>query len=458
MDKKILNKLSRINWEFPKENTQYLTHSFHQYPARFIPQIPKVLIENLTKKEDTVLDPFCGCGTTLVESQLNERNAIGIDLNPLACLISKVKTTPLDEQKLVDLWKSLKVEINNEIMKSKNSSLVSFLNQKMDYDDRNKINLEIVLPNRRKSAKFTEEITKEILIIRDTINDISDKEFRDFLNIGLSATIYSCFDSRSKKFDFWRTFERRIEHMSNLIINYNNSQLTKTSYKPEVRIFNDDARRYPEEISRESVDLVITSPTYVNVFDYYRIHIYNLIFLELEYENFRQKEMGAHRRHKENRFRLLTEYLADMYRAIQEMNKATKTNGHICIIIGDSCIEFERIHTHKHFITLGKSLGLNHLRTITRNIDPVSKYANRAIGNIEREHVLVFKTTDQKRDLTKKLMISKINSILEEYEKHIKTSKGTCVRKNVMLTKERLLLNQEKIRKAIDKIPSDINR
>ncbi len=455
MDKEILNKLSRINWEFPKENTQYLTHSFHQYPARFIPQIPKVLIENLTKKGDTVLDPFCGCGTSLVECQINERNAIGIDLNPLACLISKVKTTPLDEQKLVDLWKSLKVEIINEIIKSKNSSLDFFLNQKTEYDDRNKINLEIILPNRRKSAKFTKEITKEILIIKDKINDIPDQEFRDFLNIGLSATIYSCFDSRSKKFDFWRTFERRIEHMSNLIINYN-SQLTKTSYKPEVRIFNDDARRYPEEISRESVDLVITSPTYVNVFDYYRIHIYNLIFLELEYENFRQKEMGAHRRHKENRFRLLTEYLADMYRAIQEMNKATKTNGHICIVAGDSCIEFERIHTHKHFTTLGKSLGLRHLKTITRNIDPGSKYANRVIGNIEKEHILIFKKTDNRIDLTKNLIISKINSILTKYEKHIKTSKGTCIRESAKLTKERLLLNQEKIRKAIDKIPLDI--
>ena len=64
------------------------------YPAKFIPEIPRQLIE-LFHPGDTsgVLDPFCGSGTTLVETIDAGLDAWGIDLNPLACLIAKVKTT-----------------------------------------------------------------------------------------------------------------------------------------------------------------------------------------------------------------------------------------------------------------------------------------------------------------------------------------------------------------------------
>lgn len=91
----ILNKLKQINFDFPGATTQYLTHKFHPYPARFIPQIPKTFIELFTKKGDRILDPMCGCGTTLVEAFLSKRSAIGADYNPLAVLISKAQEAKL---------------------------------------------------------------------------------------------------------------------------------------------------------------------------------------------------------------------------------------------------------------------------------------------------------------------------------------------------------------------------
>jgi DNA modification methylase len=92
-----LNLLDKIDWDFANFTTQYLSHKFHSYPARFIPQIPFTFIKLFTKENDVVLDPMCGCGTTLVESFLNGRNSIGNDFNPLAVLISKVKTTLIPE-------------------------------------------------------------------------------------------------------------------------------------------------------------------------------------------------------------------------------------------------------------------------------------------------------------------------------------------------------------------------
>ena len=95
-------------------NVSYLTHNIHKYPAKFIPHIPKWAMSKYLKDEGKlVLDPFCGSGTTLVEAILNSHNSVGIDIDPLAVLISKVKTTKIDPQKLIkikkDVIKSIKM-------------------------------------------------------------------------------------------------------------------------------------------------------------------------------------------------------------------------------------------------------------------------------------------------------------------------------------------------------------
>ena len=96
-----IKNLSALDWELKDADTRYYTHGYHQYSAKYIPQIPNRLISNFTKKNDLILDNFMGSGTTLVESKVLGRNAIGIDVNPLACLISKVKTTTIQKSKIV---------------------------------------------------------------------------------------------------------------------------------------------------------------------------------------------------------------------------------------------------------------------------------------------------------------------------------------------------------------------
>ena len=84
------------DWDFRGSDTQYGTHGMHTYVAAMIPQLARRLIEEYTPAGGTVLDPFCGGGSVLVEAVNSGRPAIGRDVNPLATLISKAKTTPID--------------------------------------------------------------------------------------------------------------------------------------------------------------------------------------------------------------------------------------------------------------------------------------------------------------------------------------------------------------------------
>ena len=61
-----------------------ITHRFYTYPAGFSPKFVSSAIENLTKKGDVVLDPFCGCGTTIIAAEALKRNWVGIDITNLA--------------------------------------------------------------------------------------------------------------------------------------------------------------------------------------------------------------------------------------------------------------------------------------------------------------------------------------------------------------------------------------
>jgi hypothetical protein len=81
-------------------------HEFYRYPARFPPAFARAAIEAFTSPGQLVLDPFAGGGTTLVESRLAARPAIGSDLNPLAVFVSSVKSRPLGPRSLnqADAW------------------------------------------------------------------------------------------------------------------------------------------------------------------------------------------------------------------------------------------------------------------------------------------------------------------------------------------------------------------
>jgi hypothetical protein len=80
---------------FHGENGNYASHHLHAFAARFPPQLPRAFIRGLTSQGDIVLDPMMGSGTTVVEAWLEGRRGVGLDIDPLALRLCRVKTTPL---------------------------------------------------------------------------------------------------------------------------------------------------------------------------------------------------------------------------------------------------------------------------------------------------------------------------------------------------------------------------
>jgi len=80
------------------EHISGFTHEFYNYPARFSPKFVKETIKAFSKEGELIIDPFMGGGTTLVESKLLGRNAIGFDISSLANFITNVKISTLNEK------------------------------------------------------------------------------------------------------------------------------------------------------------------------------------------------------------------------------------------------------------------------------------------------------------------------------------------------------------------------
>ena len=428
--------LDKIDWDFKDFTTQYLTHTFHSYPARFIPQIPLSFIKLFTKEKETVLDPMCGCGTTLVEAFLNNRNSIGNDLNPLATLITKVKTTLIDENEFRYFNKKLSV-----------------MKRYLDLDYRRVDERINNLPNRKVSKIFNRVVISKLESIRETLLEVKEEGHNDLFDFGrvaLSSTIW-CLVENGNGIDVDDMFLKKVKSMQNELNKM--AKIIKTI--PDVKVICGDARKL--EVDTNSIDLIVTSPPYVNALDYYRAHMYNMLWLGMDFDLFRKHEIGGHSHFIVNRFRLLSEYLGDMLRSMIEMNRVLKKDKLSVIVVGNSSLEYELIESHKFFVEMGKKIGFKPIKTIFRNIDKTRKYTSADIGKIDNEYIVVMQKVDDVNVSADNDNF--ISDVIREqmlgFREQIKRCQGTSIRGRKP-TNERLLKNVDKISEAIETISEDI--
>lgn len=239
------------DWDFADANTQYSIHGLHAYPARMPPQLARRLISEYSDFGDLVVDPFCGSGTVLVEASLAGRRSIGVDINPLAVLVSKGKTTPIPPGRL-----SLAIgKILNSLSEDDNlyQSSVDFEN--VDY-------------------WFKKHVRKHLAKLRSLIDQVHEGDVRRFFQICLSATVREVSNSRKGEFKPWRlssmdlrvhrpdvyaVFTRTVLDRARMIHEYS-KMLPERRFSRYSDVILGDARNLP--LKRSSVDLIVTSPPY----------------------------------------------------------------------------------------------------------------------------------------------------------------------------------------------------
>lgn len=246
-------------WSFKDSNTKEYTHCYHTYPAMMIPQIARTLIEEFSPAQgiQLLLDPYMGSGTSLVEASIKGINAIGTDLNPLARLISKVKTTHYvekDIQYYLNIIQTYLFEYKEELVEKRNFDNIS------NY-----------------SYWYSEDSLMRLSYISQIINNNTPAELRDFFYTALSEVVREVSFTRNGEFkrfrmpeekiktfkpDVFRLFEEKvIRNIQGLI------QFNKENKHSKIEIYNfNSSICIPEEIIKpNSVDMVVTSGIHMEI-------------------------------------------------------------------------------------------------------------------------------------------------------------------------------------------------
>lgn len=253
------------------------------YSGKFIAHIPRWAIVKYSKENDTILDPFVGSGTTMVEARVLKRNSLGIDHNPLARLISKAKTTPLNENKLIKSRKKIK-----HLLQNKNNTkieLPEFLNRDFWFD---------------KAA------TRGIAIIKKEIEKF-DRDIADFFTVVLSETIHKVSKvaegqvlaasrknhQKHRRFNVNQVKQKFLEQLDIEIpkILYYSKQISRKNFS---KIIGDNAEKIK---TNRKINMIIASPPYINAHHYIWMHKLRLLQLGLVDDKSRlelmRKEIGT---------------------------------------------------------------------------------------------------------------------------------------------------------------------
>ena len=368
-----------IDFNFGNCDTMYLTHSLHPYPAKFPPQLPNTIIKRFAHKSATVLDPFCGSGTTLVEARLLGCNAIGVDVNGLSSLLSKVKATPLSEKEL--------------------NQIKTFLNSVANEDFQWNLKRPTIKVKEIEGLEhwFQLNVAEELTHILNLIDELDDENVKDFLKIVLSSIIVRVSNQESdtrfaaknkgitNNFTFGLFLTRTNEYFIR-IAEYSN----KVNGEGYLKLLNADSRNL-SMLEDESIDIVITSPPYANTYDYYLYHKFRKRWLDLDVHFAQYNEIGSRREYSSLK-KPAKQWTVDLKKCFSEMYRLIKKDGLAFIVIGDSVIKNELIKIDEVISDFMPEIGFDICNIISSELSEHSRIFNPSFAQKnKKEHLIILK-------------------------------------------------------------------
>ncbi|TFG09562.1 hypothetical protein EU538_04720 [Candidatus Thorarchaeota archaeon] len=354
------------------KDQSYLTHGIHKFPAKFFPELPRYLIQRYSRARDSVLDPMCGSGTVVLEAMLNGRRGIGIDIDPIAQLVTRVKTTPLNPRHLDRARDALIREAETRVSSSYEPPLPDF-----NYRD----------------SWFKPHVLRELGIIIECIRDLDiwdgglEKEKRgrvcDFLRVVFSSIIRGVSNAdphctrtvirknKIRDIDHGETLREFCEALDNQIDAMRQFWRVCEEIAP-LKPMLPSATAIETDLENQSADLAITSPPYINAVDYPRTHQLEMYWLDMvpdgPLSEMKRKYIGTETVYKENykhlhisnldaldplleaifevdprRSYIVFKFFKEMEAQFTEMYRVLKQGACYCVVIGNNVIRGNEI-------------------------------------------------------------------------------------------------------------------
>lgn len=378
----------------------HLSHKAHSFPAKFPPQLPRKFILELTNPGDVVFDPMMGSGTTILEALLEGRQAIGFDIDPLAILLSQVKTTPYNTAELAVIGSRILKEARKTV-RLYPDLLKSEKTRRFDIKT-----LEFI------DYWFVEEVQLELLALSAEIEKIEVSKIRDFFKLIFSSIIITKTGGVSLALDLAHTRphkaktifskDRKILSGDEDEIRRHQIKILRSPLDEFEKKLNQNLRGVLSStpsnlfpivnfgsaqslaLSSNSVDLVVTSPPYAsNAIDYMRAHKFSLVWFGFPIDELTKKrktyigsegfanlpdielpnvvESIINELGKKNMSKgvSLRRYYVEMTLVLRELHRVLKQQKTAIVVVGNSTLAGIDVQIDNSLLEIGKQIGFD---------------------------------------------------------------------------------------------------
>lgn len=359
-------KRGGLDWDFADlgmKETQASTHFFHHWTAKFIPQIPRRLIEMYARPGDVVLDPFMGCGTTLVEAARLGHDTWGADINPLAVKIARAKTAGIRHKAI--------------------GEFIEWLDQAARRPERHLARSRHLFAG--SDEWFREDVARAIKAILNRARHLGGNT-RNFVEVGLSDLLKGMSNARmdrtmptlpdSPRYRDKKHYYRLVNNETREINAFARVRSQLRRMERALGKFRDEATGSAAPLQHDArrlsslgrtAQVAITSPPYWSAQNYQKLH--SLSFRTLGLKEPGRAEIG----------RRAHDYLPDMGAVIEQLTQVL--DGYFALVIGESQ---DGIHEAVRDQCL--SAGMRLVDTSTRRLSNQAFFAKA----VKREFVYVF--------------------------------------------------------------------
>lgn len=373
---RIFDLVSETDWNFSDAETDYLTHNIHRYSGKFIPQIASKAISILTFPGDKVLDPYCGSGTLILEAALQSRDAIGIDLNPLAVLITKAKITTVTDDEADKLQKSF---YNlPELVSSKGDLFASKVSKIITTDPR--------LGDAWFTKWFDADVLLELVILSGQIAKLKNERLKVLGTVAFSDILRRVskahqgypnvmFDRHAKlRPRPYPLFLKSLKRVLAAAIELR----TKAANLDNCMIYEGDARSLP--LKDASVDAVITHPPYIGSIPYAEYGLLSLKWLGVDPKKLDEKLTGGRRQSRD----VLSRFIQGYQAMFLEAARVLKPRKYMFLMVGNPIVRGSLVDLAEISIECSRVAGFKQISTATRT------GANRRANKMGSETLLFF--------------------------------------------------------------------